>query len=47
MLKPNFLLEGQELTVSLLIEPHGELVDDLTDSKADFLRGKNRSKDGH
>ncbi|MBS1256439.1 MAG: hypothetical protein MAG581_02262 [Deltaproteobacteria bacterium] len=28
----NFSLEGQELTVSLLIEPHGELVDDLTDS---------------
>lgn len=28
----NFSLEGQELTVSLLIEPHGSLVDDLTDS---------------
>ena len=28
----NFSLEGQELTVSLLIEPHGELVDDLSDS---------------
>ncbi|MDP6432021.1 MAG: hypothetical protein QGI65_06990 [SAR324 cluster bacterium] len=28
----NFSLEGQELIVSLLIEPHGELVDDLTDS---------------
>ncbi|MDG2064943.1 MAG: hypothetical protein P8L36_08110, partial [SAR324 cluster bacterium] len=25
----NFSLEGQELTVSLLLEPHGELVDDL------------------
>jgi hypothetical protein len=28
----NFSLEGQEITVSLLLEPHGELVDDLTDS---------------
>ena len=28
----NFSLEGQELMVSLLIEPHGTLVDDLTDS---------------
>ena len=27
----NFSLEGQELTVSLLMEPHGELVDDLAD----------------
>ena len=27
----NFSLEGQELTVSLLIEPHGDLVDDLED----------------
>ena len=27
----NFSLEGQELTVSLLLEPHGELVDDLAD----------------
>ena len=27
----NFSLEGQELTVSLLLEPHGELIDDLTD----------------
>ncbi|MEC9296177.1 MAG: hypothetical protein VYD28_00685 [SAR324 cluster bacterium] len=28
----NFSLEGQELTVSLLLEPHGELVDDLADA---------------
>ena len=27
----NFSLEGEELTVSLLLEPHGELVDDLAD----------------
>ena len=27
----NFSLEGQELTVSLLLEPHGELIDDLAD----------------
>ena len=28
----NFSLEGQEMTVSLLLEPHGELVDDLADA---------------
>ena len=27
----NFSLEGQELAVSLMLEPHGELVDDLSD----------------
>lgn len=27
----NFSLEGQELTVSLLLEPHGDLIDDLTE----------------
>ncbi|MDC0077956.1 hypothetical protein OAJ98_03115 [Deltaproteobacteria bacterium] len=28
----NFSLEGQELTVSLLLEPHGEIVDDLAEA---------------
>ena len=32
----NFSLEGQELTVSLLLEPHGELVDDLADDMQTF-----------
>ena len=36
----NFSLEGQELTVSLLIEPHGELVDNLTDSMQTSLGTK-------
>ena len=36
----NFSLEGQELTVSLLIEPHGALVDDLTDSMQTSLGTK-------
>ena len=36
----NFSLEGQELTVSLLLEPHGELVDDLTDSMQTSLGTK-------
>jgi len=30
----NLSLEGQEYTVTLLIEPHGDLVDDLADSMA-------------
>jgi hypothetical protein len=30
----NFSLEGQEATVALVLEPHGELVDDLADAMA-------------
>ena len=36
----NFSVEGQELTVSLLIEPHGELVDNLTESMQTSLGTK-------
>ena len=36
----NFSLEGQELTVSLLIEPHGELVDDLIETMQTSLETK-------
>jgi hypothetical protein len=30
----NFSLEGQEATVALILEPHGELIDDLADTMA-------------
>ena len=30
--KSNYSLEGQELIVSLLLEPHGDLIDDLSDT---------------